>query len=170
MVGLIEDISLVTYAAFRDAADAVLLVEPVSRLAGKVNLEDERALQNLVASAIRDGLVKSAHDVSEGGLAVALAECCYSSLWRGPIGAILTIPSHLELRTDLFGEVSTRVVLTTTKPEEIRKRAEAAGLNCFELGKTGGQRLIFHYEGVQVIDLDVAELEAAWRQGLPELL
>src|SRR5205807_1845862 len=70
MVGLIEDISLVTRSSFRESGDSIVLVEPLNRLMGKVNLEDERAVQNLVATAIRDGLIRSAHDVSEGGLAV----------------------------------------------------------------------------------------------------
>src|SRR5215470_15960429 len=80
MVGLIEDLSLVTRSSFRKAGDSIVMVEPVTRLVGKVNLDDERAVQNLVAAAIRDQLIHSAHDVSEGGLAVAVAECCYSNL------------------------------------------------------------------------------------------
>jgi phosphoribosylformylglycinamidine synthase subunit PurL len=170
MVGLVEDISFVTTSSFRDESDSILLVEPVQRLVGKVNLDDERALQNFIASAIRDGLVKSAHDVSEGGLAVALAECCYSNHHRGPIGAEVEIPSHLEIRKDLFGEVSTQVLMSTTNPAALRKRAEAGGLNFRELGKIGGKRLIFHYEGVRIVDIDVDELESEWRQALPKLL
>src|SRR5262249_51386859 len=114
MVGLIEDISFVTHSSFQQEGDSIIVVEPFNRLVGRVNLEDERALQTFIASAIRDGLVKSAHDTSEGGLAVALAECCFSKLHRGAIGANLEIPSHLEIRRDLFGEVSTRLILTTS--------------------------------------------------------
>src|SRR5262245_41325280 len=128
MVGLIEDIALVTGSSFRDEGDSIVLVGPVQRLVGKIDLEDERALQTFVASAIRTGLVKSAHDTSEGGLAVALAECCYSTLQRGAIGADVTIPSHLEIRKDLFGEVQTRVVLSTTKVGALQKMAKDAGL------------------------------------------
>jgi phosphoribosylformylglycinamidine synthase len=87
MVGLIEDISFVTASSFRDEGDAIVLVEPVTRLVGKVNLDDERALQDFIASGIRDRLIKSAHDTSKAGLAVALAECCYSNVRRAPIGA-----------------------------------------------------------------------------------
>jgi phosphoribosylformylglycinamidine synthase len=170
MVGLIEDLSFVTGSSFRDEGDSVVLVEPVQRLVGRVNLEDERALQNFVASAIRAGLVKSAHDTSEGGLAVALAECCYSNVHRGPIGAELKVPSHLEVRKDLFGEVSTRVVLSTTSPAALRKQAKDEGLNFYELGRVGGKRLILEYESVKAVDVSVEELESAWRQALPKLL
>jgi phosphoribosylformylglycinamidine synthase subunit PurL len=173
MVGLIEDVSLATSSSFRDEGDSIVLVEPVQRLVGKVDLDDERALQNFVASAIRDGIVKSAHDTGEGGVAVALAECCYSNVRRGPIGAVVRTPSHLEIRKDLFGEVSTRVLLSTTATSGVatlRQRAEDAGLSFYELGKVGGKRLIFHYEDVKAVDIAIEELESAWRQSLPKLL
>jgi phosphoribosylformylglycinamidine synthase len=170
MVGLVEDIRFVTTSSFQDQGDSIVLVEPIQRLVGKVNLEDERALQTFIASAIRDGLVKSAHDTSEGGLAVALAECCYSNVRRGPIGATVEIPSHLEIRNDLFGEFSTRVILSTASLDALRKRAQAVGLECHNLGTAGGNRLTLRYEGVEVVDIPIEELESAWRQGLPKLL
>jgi phosphoribosylformylglycinamidine synthase len=170
MVGLVEDISLVTTASFQDEGDSIVVVEPVQRLVGRVNLEDERALQDFIASGIRDRLIKSAHDTSEGGLAVALAECCYSNVRRAPIGAEIQVPSHLEIRKDLFGENSSRVILSTTNSSSLATRARSAGLNFHEIGKVGGKRLIFHYESVKVVDLSIDELESAWRQALPKLL
>jgi phosphoribosylformylglycinamidine synthase II len=170
VVGLIEDLSLVTRSGFQDDGDFIVLVEPVTRLTGKVDLEDERAVQTLVSDGIRDRLVKSAHDVTEGGLAVAIAECCYSNLQRRAIGAEIQVPSHLEVRKDLFGEASSRIVLSTSDPSELRRRAERMGLNFHDLGKAGGKRLILKYEGLAIIDIDVEELEAAWRQALPKLV
>jgi len=170
MVGLIEDISLVTRSSFHEANDSVALVEPINQSTGSVNLEDERALQTFIRTAIRDRLVKSAHDVSEGGLAVAIAECCYSNLRRPGIGAEINIPSHLEIRKDLFGELASRVLLSSTNPAELRRRAENVGLNYNDLGKVGGKRFILNYEGVRVVDLDIDELESVWRQALPKLL
>jgi len=170
MVGLIEDLSLVTKSFFQDAGDSIVLVESVNRLIGRVNLEEEQAVQHFIASAIRDRLIKSAHDVSEGGLAVALAECCFSTLHRDAIGAEIQIPSHLEVLRDMFGESSTRVVLSTKNAAELLKRAGQVGLNSHELGKVGGKRLIMTYEGERIVDLPADELESAWRQGLPKLL
>ena len=135
-----------------------------------VNLEDEQAIHNLVSSAIRGGLVQSAHDLSEGGLAIALAECCYSNLHRGAVGAEIKVPSRLEVKKDLFGEVSSRVLLSTSSVPELRKRAESMGLNFYDLGKVGGKRLILNYEGVSAVDIGIDELESAWRQALPKLL
>src|SRR5262249_4907469 len=139
-------------------------------LVSKVNLDDERAIQNYVASAIRDGMVNSAHDTSEGGLAVAIAECCYANIRRQAIGAQIEVPSHLEVRKDLFGEVSSRVLLSTATASELKRRAVEAGLNFYEVGTVGGKQLILNYEGVRVIDIQVEELQSAWRQGLPKLL
>jgi phosphoribosylformylglycinamidine synthase len=170
MVGLIEDLTLVTKSSFQDAGDSIVLIEPVNRLVGKVQLEDERAVQTLVAAAIRDKLVKSAHDLSEGGLAIALLECCYSNLQRKALGAEVQVPSHLEVRKDLFGEVSSRIIVTTSEPSTLRQRAQEMGLNSYDLGKTGGDRLILNYEGVRVIDVLVDDIEASWRQALPKLL
>jgi phosphoribosylformylglycinamidine synthase len=170
MVGLIDDLSLVTSSFFQSAGDSIVLVEPVTLLTGKVDLEDERAVQTFVAAAIRDRLAKSVHDVSEGGLAVALAECCYSNLHRGALGVEIEVPSHLEVRKDLFGEASSRVLLSTSDPAELRRRAQQMGLSFYDLGKVGGKRFILKYEGVVAADIDIEELEAAWRQRLPKLL
>ncbi len=170
MVGLIEDISFVTRSSFKQAGDSIVLIEPVTRHVGKVDLEDERGVQNLVSSAIRDRLVESAHDVSEGGLAIAVAECCYSNIERAAIGAEITIPSHLEIRKDLFGEFSTRVLLTTQNVPELGQRAEQMGLIFHNLGKVNGNRLILKYENVRVVDISIEELESAWSEGLPKLL
>src|SRR5437660_1674108 len=169
MVGLIEDLGLVTRASFKNAGDSIVLVEPVSRLVGKVNLEDERAVQNFVSGAIRDGFLRSAHDVSEGGLAVALAECCYSTIERAAIGAEVDVPAHLEIRRDLLGEFSTRVLLTTRDVPELRKRAEQIGLKFHDLGKVGGNRLILKYESVNLIDIGIDELESEWGHALQKL-
>jgi phosphoribosylformylglycinamidine synthase len=171
MVGLVDDLSLVTRSSFQDAGDSIVMIETLSREVGKVNLEDERAIQNLVSAAIRDRLVKSAHDVSEGGLAVALAECCYSNVRRAEsIGAEIRIPSHLEVRKDLFGEFATRVVVTTTEPAKLIQRAGEMGLNGHDIGLVGGKRLIFNYEGELIIDVAIDDLESAWRQALAKLL
>jgi phosphoribosylformylglycinamidine synthase subunit PurL len=170
MVGLIDNIGTVMTSSFRDEGDSIVVVEPVQRLVGKVNLDDERALQTFIAAAIRDGVVKSAHDTGEGGLAVALAECCYRDAHRGAVGADLEMPSHLEIRKDLFGEISSRVVLSTTDAAALRKRASDAGLNSYELGKAGGKQFILRYEGVKVIDIGIDELASVWRTALPKLL
>src|SRR5579884_2358615 len=170
IVGLIEDLKLVTGSAFREAGDSIVLLETPQRLVGSVHLDDERALQQAIAGAIREGLVRSAHDLSEGGLAVAIAECCFSNIQRKGIGAEIEIPSQMEICRDLFGDYTSRIIVSTQKPDEIRNQTERAGLKSTVIGKVGGARLIFNYEGQRVVDIAVEELETAWRQGLPRLI
>jgi phosphoribosylformylglycinamidine synthase len=170
VVGVVDDVRHVTASWFRDAGDTIVLIEPNTLQVGRVALDDELALQRMVLESIRAGLVKSAHDTSEGGLAVAVAECCYSNIHRPAIGATIKIPSRLEAVKDLFGEYSSRILVTTRNPAEIIQRAERSGLRGVQLGSVGGDRLIFDYEGQRAVDVAVADLEAAWAAGLAKLL
>ncbi|HLQ77063.1 MAG TPA: phosphoribosylformylglycinamidine synthase subunit PurL [Terriglobia bacterium] len=170
MVGLIEDLSHVTTSQFKDAGDSIVLVETAHRDANRINLDDERALQTMVREAIQSGLVKSAHDITEGGLAVGVAECCYSTTGRPAIGAAVKIPSHLEACKDLFGEYPSRILLTTQKASELIARAGQAGLQGIEIGNVGGSRLVLVYEGQLAVDLAMDELETVWRRAFPKLL
>jgi len=170
MVGLVDDLRLVTAASFRDGGDSIVLLQPVTLQIGKVDLSDERALQNLVAGLIHDDLVKSAHDLSEGGLAVAVAESCFSSIGRKAVGVEINVPAEMEVCRDLFGDYTSRIILSTTQPDSIRKRAEGVGLSCIFLGKVGGPRFVLNYESNRIVDVAIDELETAWRQGLPQLL
>jgi phosphoribosylformylglycinamidine (FGAM) synthase-like enzyme len=103
-------------------------------------------------------------------LAVAIAESCFSNLHRPAIGAEIEVPSQMEVCRDLFGDYTSRIILTTSEPGQVRKRAEASGLRCFQLGVVGGSRLIMNYEGTRAIDTAIVELEADWRAGLTALL
>ena len=170
MVGLLEDVSKVMTSSFRDAGDSIVLVETVARLVGRVELDEEKALQRFILDSINAGLIKSAHDISEGGLAVALAECCYSNIHRRALGATVKIPSRLEVMKDLFGEYTSRIILTTRNSQDTIRRAEQAGLRCLAMGQVGGNRLIMEYEGQRAVDVAIEELEAAWRRALPKLL
>ncbi len=169
LIGLIEDLSLVTTSAFKDEDDSIVLVETNSR-SERIDLEEERVLQSLVSSLIRDGLVKSAHDLSEGGFAVAVAECCFSTLDRPVIGARVRVPSNLEVCRDLFGERPTRVILTSSDQDPVLRRAREHGLMAHDIGTVGGDRLVLEYENDCAVDVAVAELEEAWRSALPGLL
>ncbi|MBI5682210.1 MAG: phosphoribosylformylglycinamidine synthase subunit PurL [Deltaproteobacteria bacterium] len=136
MVGLLEDITLHVTQWFKDEADVIVLIgETMEELGGseylkvihnmdkgktpEINLDMEKNIQDACLQAINSGIIKSAHDLSEGGLAVALAECCISSPANGHIGAIVNFKSTLqtpnsELRTDslLFGETQSRIIVT----------------------------------------------------------
>ncbi|WP_448641379.1 phosphoribosylformylglycinamidine synthase subunit PurL [Geodermatophilus sp. URMC 63] len=124
-----------------------------------VDLEAERSLAELLGALGREGLVTSAHDLADGGLAQALAE----SALRHGTGARLRLGD--DAFTALFSESAARAVVTTTDPEGVRTTAEWAGVAVTELGTTGGDALAV--EGVA--DIPLAELRAAWTATLPAL-
>jgi len=125
-----------------------------------------------IAAGLMDGFpqLRVVRRQNEGGLAVAVAECCYSNSQRKAIGADVNVPAKTQICRDLFGDYASRIIVSTVEPDEIRSRAERAGLRATLLGKVGGSRLVLNYEGDRAIDVAIDELETAWRQGLPSLL
>jgi phosphoribosylformylglycinamidine synthase len=126
MVGVVEDLAHVTTAAFKEAGDAIVLLgENTAELGGSeylkvvhgrvagdapaVSLEGETALQTAVLAMIRAGVVRSAHDTAEGGLAVALAE---SAFGEAPFGIDVELTDDLPVNALLFGEAQGRIVLS----------------------------------------------------------
>ena len=138
-----------------------------------IDLVAERALQRLVADLVAEGLLESAHDCAEGGLAVTVAECCFDS---GGIGAELSLPptppgaatDALAATTALFGEAPTRVVVSVAERhvDTVRARAATAAVPARLLGRTGGSRLRLLVADEVVIDLPLAEAEHVWATGL----
>ena len=169
LVGLVENLAFVTTAAFKESGDSILLIESLSRTE-EINLDEERALQNLISTLIRSGLIQSAHDLSEGGFAVAIAECCFSTLHRDAIGAEVTVPSTMAVCRDMFAEFPTRVLVSTRDASGVMDRAAAAALAGHDLGRVGGERLVLEYEGVRAIDMEISGLERVWRDALPAAL
>jgi phosphoribosylformylglycinamidine synthase II len=184
VVGLLEQASHVRTRAFRAAGHEIVLIGPnLGELGGSeylktvhgllrgrppvLDLERERALHRVLVDLAARGLVQSAHDCAEGGLAVTLAECCFDS---GGIGADVTAPTALSdggvdmLSATLFGESASRVVLTvaTDDLEVVLAAATAAGLTAAHIGRTGGSRIRITVEGRVAVDCAVSEAEARW--------
>ena len=170
IVGIVDNLAHVTSSDFKDEGDSIVLIETPTRLIGRVDLSEEQSLQSFVSDAIHAGLVKSAHDISDGGIGIALAEMCYSTLHRPAIGAAAKIPQYMDACKDLFGEYSSRILLTTTHASDLVRRAERAALRCTEIGRVGGNRLILQHGGQQVVDVAIEEVESVWRRTLPKLL
>jgi len=152
MVGLIEDLDHVTRATFQQEGDAVVLLgEPTPELGGseylarihgvtagappRCDLDAERRLIDALLSAIRSGVVSSAHDCSEGGLAVALAECAIANRERSHSATIdLTAWAKLSSRAVLFGEAQGRIIVSTSEPAEVERIASAHGVPARRIG------------------------------------
>jgi phosphoribosylformylglycinamidine synthase len=146
MVGLIDDIDRVTHAQFSVEGDSIVLLgvptaelgasEYLARIHDVVagapphcDLEAERDLVEAILAAIGAGLVRSAHDCSDGGLAVALAECCIMDRNR-PLGARVDLSDFddLPMRAVLFGEAQGRIVVSTPDPTALREVALRHGI------------------------------------------
>lgn len=142
-----------------------------------LSLEAEKAVQICALTLMRQGLVQSAHDCSDGGLAVALAESCIS----GPgekLGAVIQLPLD-GLRRDalLFGESQSRILLSV-RPEHadrVLNSAWDAGVPAARIGTVGGSRLTVIVEGDRrtsgcTLDLDLATLYDRWALAIPRVL
>jgi phosphoribosylformylglycinamidine synthase len=191
MLGLIEEARHTTTQWFKEAGDVILLLgltrndlgasELLSVVAGedcgavpRLDLETETAVQRVCLEAIQAGLVRSAHDCSDGGLAVTLAESCFSSYGREAIGARIDLSEHAKLSglslspALLFGESPSRIVISL-KPEhvsEIMNIAQQADVACAVIGESGGDELTVACDGQPLIKVAVATLEEAWRGAL----
>jgi len=188
MVGLIDPAEYVVTPWFKDEGDVLLLLGPVAdgrtnsfglggseyaAMSGKglkgdcpeVNLVLERSLGLLLREAIGEKLLKSAHDCAEGGLGVALAECCFSNP-GGRIGAGLRIPSGIRPDLLLFNESQGRVLITTEKPENVLRMARKHRVPAGVIGTVGGT--FFEIQGL--FKLEVARMVKAWEEAIPNAL
>jgi phosphoribosylformylglycinamidine (FGAM) synthase-like enzyme len=131
-------------------------------------LDAETALYRCVLELTGSGLVESAHDCSDGGLAVALAECCVSA--DTSVGAMITVANPHGIRRDaiLFGESQSRVALSVRPEAADRVLAVAArwGVPADRIGETGGDRLSITVAGEMLVDVELTAVRAAWSEAL----
>jgi phosphoribosylformylglycinamidine synthase subunit PurL len=189
MVGLIEDVKRVVQPGFKNVGDLIALLGTTrddlslseyaivfnGKTDGQVpvlDLKAERAAQTACLRAAEGGLLRSAHDCSDGGLAIALAECCFSSLNREAFGADINISGDYDVATRLFSETPSRIIVSFSESalDSIKEIAAAAPCPLTLIGKVGSDRLVISSDGEKVVELDVVELEAAWRSSLKEKL
>lgn len=180
MVGLIEDIDHITTQSFKDAGDLIYLIGETSpefggselqklthnNIFGKapeLNLEVEEKAQKQVLSAIRAGVVASAHDVSEGGVAVALAE---SLMGSSELGAEVTLQG--EATTALFSESQSRFVLTVKKENQAQFESLVDATYIGTVTDTSDLKITCGDE--LVVTQPVSTLEKAWKGAIPCLL
>lgn len=185
MVGLVHDTDHITTQGFKSAGDIVFLLgETKAELGGsefqavvhgivegrppQLDLEVEKKLLGTVLEAIQGGLVRSAHDLSEGGLAVALAESCIS----GGVGAKVDITSELRPDFMLFSESQSRILLSASpeKAEALEKLLAERGVPAARIGVVEGSELNVAVNGTEVLSKPVDQLRRVWEDVIPCLM
>jgi phosphoribosylformylglycinamidine synthase II len=135
----------------------------------EVDLEHEKRLADLLVEAIAAGAIASAHDVSDGGLAVALAECCFTGPTR--VGARIELADSLRPDALVFGESTGRVIATTADAPRLLELAARHEIPARAIGTTGGDRLAIGPVGARPwIDEPVEALHALWSSAIPRRL
>ena len=187
MVGLIEDERHIVTQSFKRQGDAILLIgDPGDELGGsqylavihgrkeglppRLDVPKEIALHDAVRALGRMGLLQSAHDCSEGGLAVAIAESCVSGAFQ--TGAQVVLPMSGE-RADvaLFNESQSRVIVSVTAGNVAAVLALLSwrGVPARRLGTVGGSELALEV-GAARYAWPVGELRHAWHDSLADLM
>jgi phosphoribosylformylglycinamidine synthase len=186
MVGLVADAERTARAAFPGEGATILLLgdgepelegsEYLALRHGKtgdrppaIDLAAERRLGELCCDLIAEGVTRSAHDVADGGLAIALAEMSLTSR----IGC--RVDARMSGRADvaLFGESGCRILLAVEPgaAAKVEARARAAGVSCRNLGTTGGERVTVRdgATGKILIDASLVQLRTGWEATLPAI-
>jgi phosphoribosylformylglycinamidine synthase subunit PurL len=178
MVGLLEDVSKHVRLPFRKAGDLVALLGQTrdelgaseflrtirSRDEGpcpEVDLKAEKKLVDLLVALADGGRLASAHDVSDGGLAIAIAE----SVMQSGLGATIVLDGAARPSALLFGESTGRAVISFAPENESAVRAASAehGVPFSAAGWVGGDRLRIDVRGRPLVDESVGALTALWR-------
>jgi len=185
MIGVIHDVNKVCRQYFKNNGDSIVLLgkcrqdlggcEYLKQVHGMVGgdapeleLELEKALQFTVREMIGQGLINSAHDCSEGGLAVALAECCISNRTCMQGAVIDNLDFDIRKDSVLFGESQSRVILSCNNSnlDKIRALADENKVPHQVIGKTGGEYLkIFNGQNT-LIELSLKQLSGEWFESL----
>jgi phosphoribosylformylglycinamidine synthase len=175
MVGLITDLALITTQDFKQAGDVIFLVgqthadfngsELQKMLTGNINgalfdfdLATEIAHQQLVQQAIRAGLVSSAHDLAEGGLAVGLAECCFGQ----QLGASIDVAMPASW---LFAETQSRFIITVPAAQAAAF-SQMAGEQAQQIGTVTAATDLVIKTNTETLTLDIVTSKQQWEGAL----
>ncbi len=197
MVGLIEPAEHATTQWFKNAGDRIIVLgETKEDLGGTeylkivhhreqgsppwLNLETEKVLQDCLLKMIQAGWIQSAHDCSDGGLAVALAECCFSpQTAEGQfLGATIQLaPSGLRFDALLFGESPSRVIISVSPEhvEQVLAFTKEKHVPAADVGEVGTGTLLIQcgddsLNPESIINLAVSDLFESWHDSLERKL
>ena len=186
IVGIIPDIDKSIGPGFTDNGEAIILLgDNRDEIGGtaylkshfhmekgrppQIDLEKEKRVQKLCLKAIGEGLLLSAHDISEGGLALCLFECAFHS--SNKIGCAVHLSDNIRADSLLFGETQSRILVTTPSHHLSRllDLAKDVGVVARKIGETGGTKIEIGHQNETLINLDIQTAFKAWKQAIPEL-
>ncbi|MCC7125893.1 MAG: phosphoribosylformylglycinamidine synthase II, partial [Acidobacteria bacterium] len=191
VVGLLARADRICTRTVKQAGDIVIMLgenfgelggsEYLARIHGvvrgeapRLDLDRERALQQLIVKLIGNGKVQSAHDCAEGGLAITLAECTFDS---GGIGITADVPAagsagDTQVLATLFGESASRIVVTVSPAhkDDVLAAAATAGVPASVIGTTGGTTIELAVGGTRMVSSRVAAAEQAWATSIGTMM
>lgn len=194
MVGLMDDTRKIITHGFKNDGDIIALlgttnddlsVSEFARVSGGVGTQEiiangmlprldlklEKKVQQTCLALNETSLLNSAHDCSDGGLAVAIAESCFSSLGRDAVGAEIELESGgLSVNSLLFGESPSRIVVSFSADDLERVKELAGDCPFAVIGKVANDIFRISVDGEQVVSEPVSELEAVWETSLSKQL
>jgi phosphoribosylformylglycinamidine synthase len=180
VVGIIDDATKCLRHHFKEAGDLIYLLgethdelgasEYLKTVHGRIDgrpprldLDVESALHGLMRDATFERLLRSAHDVSDGGLGIAIAESLFGALGE-TMGAVVAIETPRRADAVLFSETQSRILVSVApgSVDALTALADEHGVPISRIGVTGGERLDVHVNGVSAISQNVATLRQTW--------
>jgi phosphoribosylformylglycinamidine synthase subunit PurL len=139
------------------------IVKDLWGLPPALDMEYEQRVQYAIRRMIDDGLIESAHDLSDGGIGVAVAECSF-----GPaeIGAQIDLASHLRPEVVMFHEAPSRILLTTSHPKRVAAIAEKHAVECPVLGTTTDKGIEIRQRSITLGSWEIGALRTAYEGSL----
>jgi phosphoribosylformylglycinamidine synthase II len=187
VVGLIDDLDKLVGPGFQKDGDVIVLLgENKEELGGSeylrtvhglekgqppgIDLERERAVKDFCREAIGRGFIRSAHDLSEGGLAVCAAECCFLS--GTMVGCVIGLEDTFRPDALLFSETQSRLLVSTAARNlpQLLMLAEERAVPAKAIGQAGGREFIIRRGDRELVRLPVEQIYDVWKKALPESL
>jgi phosphoribosylformylglycinamidine synthase len=146
---------------------AKVILKSLWGLPPALDMDYEKRVQQAIREIVSAGMAESAHDLSDGGLAVALAESGFGS---AGIGARVEIPAVPRTEFLLFHEGPSRILVSTSQPENVLEIARKKGIEAAQIGVTIKERLRIDCGSEPLLDCDLSALKQPWETSLERTL
>jgi len=146
---------------------AKVILKSLWGLPPALDMDYEKRVQKTIREVVAAGLAESAHDLSKGGLAVALSE---SSFGPAGIGADILVPDAESPELLLYHEAPSRILVSTSQPNEILEIAAQNGIEAASIGATMKGRLRIRCGSDALVDCDLADIKQPWQTALERML